>query len=427
MENIENLKKELGLARNELLLQYYTDNLTSLPNLYKLRYDIEESLDFTLIVLNIDNFKILNDFYGFIVGDFILEAVGKKLNGALENEKIYRIASDEFAILLDERLKFYELKRYLVNLVARFSHLSFAYAETKIFVDLTFASASTTSIDNIFSKVNMALKYAKEKLLKFWIYEDDMDMGDEYEKNLKFAIKIREALNNSRLIPYFQPILDNKTNKIVKYEALSRLMDSEGLIHAPQSFIPAAKKIKVYDKITKIVIAKTFDMFRDINLEFSINLSFEDIINQDIYNFILEMLKDTKMGNRVTFELLESEKVDDFEKVLHFFSEIKRYGGKIAIDDFGSGFSNFSYLTRIKPDFIKIDGSLIKNIDIDKNSYIVVETIVDFAKKMGIETVAEYVHSSTVLSTVKSMGIDYSQGFFIDKPTPIIEMQTHYA
>ncbi len=422
MENIENLKKELGLARNELLLQYYTDNLTSLPNLYKLRYDIEESLDFTLIVLNIDNFKILNDFYGFIVGDFILEAVGKKLNGALENEKIYRIASDEFAILLDERLKFYELKRYLMNIVERFSHLSFAYAETKIFVDLTFASASTTSIDNIFSKVNMALKYAKEKLLKFWIYEDDMDMGDEYEKNLKFAIKIREALNNSRLIPYFQPILDNKTNKIVKYEALSRLMDSEGLIYAPQSFIPAAKKIKVYDKITKIVIAKTFDMFRDINLEFSINLSFEDIINQDIYNFILEMLEDTKMGNRVTFELLESEKVDDFEKVLHFFSEIKRYGGKIAIDDFGSGFSNFSYLTRIKPDFIKIDGSLIKNIDTDKNSYIVVETIVDFAKKMGIETVAEYVHSSTVLSTVKSMGIDYSQGFFIDKPTPTIEM-----
>ncbi len=422
MENIENLKKELGLARNELLLQYYTDNLTSLPNLYKLRYDIEESLDFTLIVLNIDNFKILNDFYGFIVGDFILEAVGKKLNGALENEKIYRIASDEFAILLDERLKFYELKRYLINIVARFSHLSFAYAETKIFVDLTFASASTTSIDNIFSKVNMALKYAKEKLLKFWIYEDDTDMGDEYEKNLKFAIKIREALNNSRLIPYFQPILDNKTNKIVKYEALSRLMDSEGLIYAPQSFISAAKKIKVYDKITKIVIAKTFDMFRDINLEFSINLSFEDIINQDVYNFILEMLKDTKMGNRVTFELLKSEKVDDFEKVLHFFSEIKRYGGKIAIDDFGSGFSNFFYLTRIKPDFIKIDGSLIKNIDTDKNSYIVVETIVDFAKKMGIETVAEYVHSSTVLSTVKSMGIDYSQGFFIDKPTPTIEM-----
>ncbi len=422
MNSLEDLRKELNLARSELLLQYYTDNLTSLPNLYKLRYDIEDSLDFTLIVLNIDNFKILNDFYGFVVGDFILEAVAHKLNTTLVNEKIYRIASDEFAILLDERLKFYELKSYLVDLISKLSHLSFDYTDTKIFVDLTFASASTAEIDNIFSKVNMALKYAKEKLLKFWIYEDDMNMGDEYERNLKFAIKIREALNSSRLIPYFQPILDNKNNKIVKYEALSRLVDNEGLIHAPQSFIPAAKKIKVYDKITKIVIAKTFEIFKDFDFEFSINLSFEDIINQDIYNFILEMLEETGLGNRVTFELLESEKVDDFQKVLRFFSEIKRYGGKIAIDDFGSGFSNFSYLTRIKPDFIKIDGSLIKNIDTDKNSYIVVETIVDFAKKMGIETVAEYVHSSTVLSTVKNLGIDYSQGFFIDKPAPIIEI-----
>ncbi len=422
MNSLKDLEKELSLVRNELILQYYTDNLTSLPNLYRLRSDIEEKDEFTLIVLNIDNFKILNDFYGFVVGDFILESVARKLRITLKYENIYRIASDEFAILLDKKFKFYDLKEYLDDLVAKLSHLSFSYSATKIYVDLTFASASTSTPENIFSKVNMALKYAKEKLLKFWIYEDGMNMGDEYEKNLKFAVKIREALNNSRLIPYFQPILDNKTDKIVKYEALSRLMDSEGIIHAPQSFIPASKKIKVYDKITKIVIKKTFEIFKDLDFEFSINLSFEDIINQDIYNFILKMLEDTNMGNRVTFELLESEKVDDFQKVLHFFHEIKRYGGKVAIDDFGSGFSNFSYLTRINPDFIKIDGSLIKNVDVDKNSYTVVETIVDFAKKMGIKTVAEYVHSSTVLSTVKSLDIDYSQGFFIDKPMPIIDI-----
>jgi len=422
LNSLKDLEKELSLVRNELILQYYTDNLTSLPNLYRLRSDIEEKDEFTLIILNIDNFKILNDFYGFVVGDFILESVARKLRITLKYENIYRIASDEFAILLDKKFKFYDLKEYLNELITKLSHLSFAYSTTKIYVDLTFASASTASSENIFSKVNMALKYAKEKLLKFWIYEDGMNMGDEYEKNLKFAIKIREALNNSRLIPYFQPILDNKTDKIVKYEALSRLMDSEGIIHAPQSFIPASKKIKVYDKITKIVISKTFEIFKELDFEFSINLSFEDIINQDIYNFILKMLEDTNMGNRVTFELLESQKVDDFQKVLHFFHEIKRYGGKVAIDDFGSGFSNFSYLTRINPDFIKIDGSLIKNIDVDKNSYIVVETIVEFAKKMGIKTVAEYVHSSTVLSTVKSLDIDYSQGFFIDKPMPIIDI-----
>jgi EAL domain-containing protein (putative c-di-GMP-specific phosphodiesterase class I) len=126
------------------------------------------------------------------------------------------------------------------------------------------------------------------------------------------------------------------------------------------------------------------------------------------------------MGHRVTFELLESEKVNDFNKVVHFFNEIKRYGAKVAIDDFGSGFSNFSYIIKLNPDFIKIDGSLIKDIDKDKNAQIVVETIVNFSKKLGIKTVAEFVHSSTVLSTVKQLGINYSQGYFIDMPSPQI-------
>ena len=419
MKSYEKLQKELDLAKQDLLIQYYTDNLTSLPNLYKLRYDMEQNPDFTLIVLNIDSFKILNDFYGFVVGDFILESVARDISRYQKDKQVYRIASDEFAIVLKEKLKFYDLKRYLSELVEDLAHLSFDYAGTKIFIDLTFASTSSASIENIFSKVNMALKFAKENLMKFWIYEDDMNMGDEYEKNLKLAVKIREALNNSRLVPYFQPIIDNKTDKIVEYEALSRLVDKEGIIYDPQNFIPISKKIKVYDKITKTVIAKTFATFENMDFDFSINLSFDDIINQDIYNFVLDTLELTNMGSRVTFELLESEKVADFKKVLHFFSEIRRYGGKIAIDDFGSGFSNFSYLTKIEPDFIKIDGSLIKDIDVDKNAYTVVETIVDFANKMGIKTVAEHVHSSTILSIVKSLGIDYSQGFFMDKPTPI--------
>ena len=178
--------------------------------------------------------------------------------------------------------------------------------------------------------------------------------------------------------------------------------------------------IKVYDRITKTIIQKTFEVFEMHPFDFSINLSFEDIINDEMYTFIIQKLKDSRMGSRLTFELLESEKVNDFEKVVQFFNEIKRYGAKVAIDDFGSGFSNFSYIIKLNPDFIKIDGSLIKDIDKDKNAQIVVETIVDFSKKLGIKTVAEFVHSSTVLSTVKGLGIDYSQGYFIDMPSPQI-------
>lgn len=420
--HIEELKQELKDTRQQLVEQYYVDSLCSLPNLYKLRSDLEATEDFTLILLNIDNFKILNDFYGFIVGDFILESVAYKLKEYFTNISVYRISSDEFAVLYDEKLDFYTLKNYLEKLSLDIAHLEFKYAHTDIFVDSTLSSSASLSNENIFSKVNMALKYAKQERLKFWIYEDSMHVENEYEQNLKYAIKIRKALNTSGLIPYFQPILDNKTGKVVKYEALSRLVDEKGIVHPPDIFIPISKTIKAYDKVTKEVINKTFAIFQNIDLEFSINLSFDDIINQEIYTFIINKLRDSKMGSQVTFELLESEKVKDFREVIRFFTEIKRYGAKVAIDDFGSGFSNFSYMTKLSPDYIKIDGSLIQNLDSDKNAQIVVETIVSFAKKLGIKTVAEYVHSSTIFSAVKSRGIDYSQGFYIDKPQPQLNL-----
>ena len=420
-DTIKYLSEELCVAEKNLLEQFYIDALTRLPNLYKLRHDLEEMNDFTLIVVNIDNFKLLNDFYGFLVGDFILESFAKSLQKELGDINVYRMAGDEFAILIHEQMSFYLLKNYLIHLSKQLTHLKYAYAQTEIYVDSTLSSSASFSYEDIFSKVSMALKYAKNEQLKFWIYEDTMNFSEEYESNLKYATKVRKAiLNFSGIVPYFQPIIDNTTNEIIKFEALARLIDEEGIIHSPHNFIPVAKTIKVYDKITMAIIDKSFKVFETHPFDFSINLSFEDIINQEIYDFIIQKLRYSNMGHRVTFELLESEKVNDFSKVIHFFNEIRRYGVKVAIDDFGSGFSNFSYIIKLDPDFIKIDGSLIKDIDKDKNAQIVVETIVAFSKKLGIKTVAEYVHSSTVLSMVKQLGIDYSQGYYIDMPSPKI-------
>ncbi|WP_263832113.1 EAL domain-containing protein [Sulfurospirillum oryzae] len=422
-DKIKLLSNELKKVQKNLVEQFYTDPLTRLPNLYRLRHDLEEINNFTLIIANIDNFKLLNDFYGFVVGDFILESFAKTLKVELQDVAVYRIAGDEFAILVPERMSFYLLKNYLIHLSKQLTHLKYAYAQTEIYVDCTLSSSASFTNDDIFSKVSMALKYAKKEQLKFWIYEDTMNFSQEYENNLKYATKVRKAIvDYSGIVPYFQPIIDNETNEIIKFEALSRLIDEEGVIHSPHNFIPVAKMIKVYDKITMTIIDKSFKVFETHPFDFSINLSFEDIINQEIYDFIIRKLRDSNMGHRVTFELLESEKVNDFNKVMHFFNEIKRYGAKVAIDDFGSGFSNFSYITKLNPDFLKIDGSLIKDIDQDKNAQIIVETIVNFSKKLGIQTVAEFVHSSTVLSTVKQLGIDYSQGYYIDMPSPQIVM-----
>lgn len=416
---LQSAQKDLSIDeyRNKLFSRYFTDHLTNLPNIYKLRNDLDEQKDFALVVFNIDNFHTINNFYGFIVGDYVIEQVGKYLQESIAGYDMYKLSGDEFAFILDKDIGFYELKEYLSKLYESIKNIVIKYQGINIYVDFTLASSTNGDNKNIFSKVSMALKHAKERGAPFWIYEDRMNFENEYERNLQLSGVVREAVESSRIVPYYQAIIDTKTSKIKKYECLARLIDKNEKIMSPVLFIPISKKIKVYKTVTKIIINKSFETFENSEFEFSINLSIEDIMCSEIFNFIIEKLKNSKASNRVIFELLESDAIEDFKRVERFISEVKRYGAKIAIDDFGSGYSNFGYLTRMSADYIKIDGSLVQDMDVDKNALLVVETIVEFAKKLGIKTIAEYVHSSVIMDKVKELGIDYAQGFYIDEPS----------
>jgi len=404
-------------SRNKVFNRYFTDHLTNLPNVYQLRKDLDEKEEFSLIIFNIDNFTTINNFYGFLVGDFVIEELGVLLKKRLINHKVYRLSGDEFAFVIDKKMFFYDLKEHLCKLYKDLKDTIIVYQDTNIYINFTLASSVNKDNENIFSKVSMALKYAKDINATFWIYEDTMNFENNYERDIQLSETVREAIENFRVIPYYQAIVDTKTLDVVKYECLARLIDIHGKILSPLTFIPVAKKIKYYNIITRTIINKSFATFESIDFEFTINLSIEDIINKDMYEFIMDKLKNSRVSNKVTFEILESDAIEDFVKVERFINEVRRYGAKIAIDDFGSGYSNFSYLTKIKADYIKIDGSLVKNIDVDKNSFIVVETIVEFARKLGIKTIAEYVHSGSIMGKVKDLGIDFSQGFHISKPS----------
>ena len=217
-------------------------------------------------------------------------------------------------------------------------------------------------------------------------------------------------------MPLFQPIVDAKTQQIVKYESLIRMVDEHGQYIAPIYFLELAKKNKLYHQLTKIMIEKTFQKFKDLPYEVSINLSVEDIRNKEINAFIIEQLKNSSVGNRIVFEILESDGIENFDEVLEFINHVKQYGVKIAIDDFGTGYSNFDYLMRLKIDFIKIDGSMIKNIDTDNNSQMITQTIVEFAKRMKIKTIAEFVCSRDVFEKIKNLDVDFAQGYYFGAP-----------
>lgn len=162
---------------------------------------------------------------------------------------------------------------------------------------------------------------------------------------------------------------------------------------------------------------------REIGKNFSINLSFADIQNEHFVNQLFKKIQKYHVGSQLIIEIVESEDAQDFIIVQTFVKNIKKLGVRIAIDDFGSGYSNYAHILKIMPDYIKIDGSLIKDIDKNENAYKLVESIIFMSQKLGIKTIAEYVHSKEVFEITKKLQIDEFQGFYFYQPLPIEEVQ----
>jgi diguanylate cyclase (GGDEF)-like protein/PAS domain S-box-containing protein len=393
-----------------------TDTLTGLGSRYKLMGDILESTSPALSIINIDSFSEVNDFYGHEKGDYVIVKLSKMLSDMLKNTdlSVYHLQGDEFVIFSKDTKRKIFIEN-ITDILKKISQQPIDIDGEELYISLS-SSISFEEKTNILTTADMALKIAKKGNKDLVIYSDETSLNELYQNNIKWSKKIRTAIESDNIVPVFQPIVNNENSAYEKYESLVRLRDDDGKLISPFFFLDISKKTKHYNKITKIMIQKSFEMFKDKEYEFSINLTIEDILDKSINEFICEMLKRYKIGDRVVFEIVESESIENFEKILSFIEKIKSYDCKIAIDDFGTGYSNFEYLLKLKVDYIKIDGSMIKDIDTNEDAQLVVSTIVDFAKKMGVKTIAEFVENESILNKVKELGIDYSQGYHFSAP-----------
>lgn len=413
------IKKDITDKKQNLYLDY----LTKLPNRNKLVEDINKTFNPKVMIVNIDSFKEINDVYGFNIGDEILKKLGERLSGFIKtyNLSIYRIGGDEFAILMGGFFKQKDLETFINDLLCVIQKEPFYIEGYEINIDATIGIAIPKDFSgkSVLERADMALKYAKENRKPYFIYSEDIEIHKRFQENLKWVKVLKNAIEHKKLTVFYQPIFDNKTGKIVKYEALIRIKDGDNYI-SPFYFLDVAKKAKLYHHITQEVIEKSFETSKIHRVEVSINLSIKDILNESITSQIFKHLK--KGGGLITFELLESEGIQNFEEVLEFIKDVKRYGVKVAIDDFGSGYSNFEYILKMNVDYLKIDASLIKGVHERKESRVIVETIVNFSKKLGIKTIAEHVHCEDVFNVVREMDVDYSQGFYLAEPSPKVKI-----
>jgi diguanylate cyclase (GGDEF)-like protein len=403
---------------------YNIDHLTKLPNRSKLIKDLETYDELALAILDIDSFKVINDFYGHVIGDFLIQKVAQRIKNYIyhENLILYRLPSDSFAIVNKQHIAKEYFEIIIISLIQIISKAPFVYPgpneDIEIFANIT--GGIVFEKESAMAHADLALREAKSSHQDYIVYHDGMRQEIAYKNNLEWVQKIKIAIAQDKIIPYFQPIINNHNKKIEKYECLVRLIDEQEEVISPFLFLEIAKQSRLYESITKVMIKKSFQAFSTNNYEFSINLSIEDITDYNLFGYIKSMLSIYPLAERVCFEILETEKIENYQVIANFVSEVRELGCKVSIDDFGSGYSNFSHLLNLKFDYLKIDASLIKDIHIDKHKQIIVKTIVTFAKELGIKTIGEFVESKEIYDFITQMGIDYSQGYYFSAPVEMI-------
>ncbi len=420
---LEKSKEEIKEQRIDLLTGLYTS--------VQLQKDLESMKRPILLYFNIDNYAQINDFYGERMGDKVLVFIANELRKIFHEKsyQIYRHHNDEFVVLFESGVAnaASELDMLMSKTISQIEERS-EQCDEESCVALTLSGGiSHYHLDNIHTTLLLlaikARKVAKEQNKKFLLFSHEMNKESDYKKNIEWIHKIKDAIADDRIVPFFQPIVDNKVGAITKYEALVRLIERDGKVISPFFFLDIAKTAKLYHKITQIMIDKTIEQLQHTpQYDFSINIAIEDI--QDIENraYIIDKIQKCQHREKIILEITESEEIDDYDVVNLFVDEVKRCGAKVAIDDFGSGYANFKHILELRADFIKIDGSLIKDIDTNKEAEMVTEAIVAFSKKIGAKTVTEYIHSREVQEKVLSLGADFSQGFYLGEPSP--EVQT---
>ncbi len=370
----------------------------------------------------------LNAIYNFANGNYIIS----QLNSILKIEtkryiektlnrkshiKIRNTHADVFEILIYDDLNIEEIIG-IKNLIYEniVSH-NFKLLNKNFLINIDVTIGCSKSADDR-TKVyaEKALHNAKQDFLHYSYYDSFLYKNELINEDLVETINY--SIENNLVEPYFQGIMDNNTDKIVKYEALMRIFDKNGNMIMPNIFIHKAKKCRLYNKLMEMLFDKIIIYILKYKIHVSINLDYIDILNPQIKKTLLRKIRDNKIGSYLTLEILESEKVSNFDLVNKFIQETKQYGVKIAIDDFGTGFSNYENILNLDINYIKIDGSLIRKID--EAIYLnLIKSIVSFSKEQNIKIVAEFVSDLKILRYVKSVGIDYSQGYQIGKPLHI--------
>jgi diguanylate cyclase (GGDEF)-like protein len=430
---------ELENHAKELEMLSLRDYLTNLGNRKKLLEDIcdKKDEDIVLFILDIKSFKQINNFFGHIKADGFLREFATKLKSFGEEQKhkanAYRLQSNSFALLFNfenKKIQNSETKTIKKALFQFFKDANMSIEKINVDFDMRVSAASKCDCigeisvpAELLNNAEIALLIAKQQNINYISFGKVSYILDEYKENFRWAKKLKNIFadkSDAKMLSYFQPIYNLRTKKIEKFESLVRIEEKDSII-SPFKFLDVAKSVNLLHDITKKMLIQSLQKFQNSDFEFSINISHQDLREKNLVSYFLKTLKKYNFpANKVVIEILEDENMYEFIDVI---ADFKKEGFKIAIDDFGTGYSNFQKLQKLNADFLKIDGSLVKNIANNPKDLSIVTTICAYAKTIGVKTIAEFVADKDIFDLVKQSGVDYVQGYYIGAPSKSIDVK----
>lgn len=428
---------EQKTAEDRILYLAEHDSLTGLINRRRFQEELVRSLAFTqryhqqgaLLFVDLDQFKYINDTYGHQYGDEYLTDVSRRLLKALRKTDILgRLGGDEFGVIIPS-VTLEEAKTVASALLRTLSQEAINYNDNNIHISasigMVFFPIQGELANDLLAKADAAMYSAKNAGRgQYHIFSEDDDELWNMHAKIHWEERIRWALREDRFVLYYQPVANLNTNEITHYEVLLRMRGTDGDLIMPGDFLETAERfglIREIDRWVLINAIKSQAAQRDAGHEVSlaVNISGRHFGSSEIMSLVKDSME--KYGAdpaKIIFEVTETAAVENLSEARDFINSLKSLGCRFALDDFGIGFSSFHYLRNLPVDYIKIDGSFVQNLHVDKDDRIFVKAMVDLAHGLDIVCIAEFVENAEIVKILQELGLELGQGYHLAKPGP---------
>jgi diguanylate cyclase (GGDEF)-like protein/PAS domain S-box-containing protein len=437
-----------GTARNiteqheaALQIEYLAthDSLTGLPNRVSLQKTLENALAAgdvgAVLFIDIDHFKYYNDNYGHRSGDQLIVGVSGVLKDTVKNfgGVVFRLGGDEYAVHLPEALRS-KAMQVADHVLDALRHYRFQWSSQHKVTSVTASVGIAlypfhgSDVTGLLSSTDIAMYQAKDSgRNRYVLYDQDAQSLRRTHSRVQWANRLREVLDDDRLVLYYQPVVRLADLRTVHCEVLVRIRDENGNMVLPSQFIEYAESLGMVQEIDMRVVERLIEYLKSADqagskLRYFVNLSRVSISDQHWVRRFHNMLAASDIAhNQLVFEITETAAMSDVDLTLQFINELKAMGCRFALDDFGAGFSSFYYLKRFDVDYLKIDGGFIRDLATDEGNRIFVKALCDVAQGLNKQVIAEWVEDREVMKILTEMGTVYGQGYLFFRPMPLWE------